>query len=96
MAIIRPFKAYRPIKEHVKDIAALPYDVMSSKEARGMVKNNKYSFLHVDRAEVNLDESVGEYDRRGVIYTRKSTCYLYLPTNNGWKRAKRNSLLYIS
>lgn len=66
MAIIRPFKAYRPIKEHVKDIAALPYDVMSSKEARGMVKNNKYSFLYVDRAEVNLDESVGEYDK--VVY----------------------------
>ena len=66
MAIIRPFKAYRPIKEHVKDIAALPYDVMSSKEARGMVKNNKYSFRHVDRAEVNLDESVGEYDK--VVY----------------------------
>ena len=93
MAIIRPFKAYRPIKEHVKDIAALPYDVMSSKEARGMVKNNKYSFLHVDRAEVNLDESVGEYDK--VVYdTAKKV--LDLPTNNGWKRAKRNSLLYIS
>ena len=66
MAIIRPFKAYRPIKEHVKDIAALPYDVMSSKEAGGMVENHKYSFLHVDRAEVNLDESVGEYDK--VVY----------------------------
>ena len=66
MAIIRPFKAYRPVKEHVKDIAALPYDVMSSKEARTMVKDNKYSFLHVDRAEVNLDESVGEYDK--VVY----------------------------
>lgn len=66
MAIIRPFKAYRPVKEHVKDIAALPYDVMSSKEARDMVKDNKYSFLHVDRAEVNLDESVGEYDK--IVY----------------------------
>ena len=66
MAIIRPFKAYRPVKEHVKDIAALPYDVMSSKEARTMEKDNKYSFLHVDRAEVNLDESVGEYDK--VVY----------------------------
>ena len=38
MAIIRPFKAYRPIKELVKDIAALPYDVMNSEEARDMVK----------------------------------------------------------
>lgn len=27
--LLGPFKAYRPIKEHVKDIAALPYDVMS-------------------------------------------------------------------
>ena len=54
MAIIRPFKAYRPIKEHVKDIAALPYDVMSSKEARGMVKNNKYSFLHVDLSLIHI------------------------------------------
>ena len=59
MAIIRPFEAYRPVKEYVKDIAALPYDVMSSKEAREIVKNNKYSFLRVDRAEVNLAEGVG-------------------------------------
>ena len=66
MAIIRPFKAYRPVKEYVKDIAALSYDVMSSKEAREIVKNNKYSFLRVDRAEVNLAESVGEYDK--VVY----------------------------
>ena len=66
MAIIRPFKAYRPVKEYVKDIAALPYDVMSSKEAREIVKNNKYSFLRVDRAEVNLAEGVGEYDK--VVY----------------------------
>ena len=66
MAIIRPFKAYRPVKEYVKDIAALPYDVMSSKEAREIVKNNKYSFLRVDRAEVNLAESVDEYDK--VVY----------------------------
>ncbi|MCQ2969148.1 MAG: DUF1015 family protein [Clostridium sp.] len=66
MAIIKPFKAYRPVKEHVKDIAALPYDVMSSKEARTMAKDNKYSFLHVDRAEVNLPESIDEYDE--VVY----------------------------
>lgn len=61
MAIIKPFKAYRPLENLVSDIAALPYDVMSSKEAREMVKDNKYSFLHVDRAEVNLDENVDIY-----------------------------------
>jgi uncharacterized protein (DUF1015 family) len=54
MAVIKPFRAMRPIKELVDKIAALPYDVMNSDEAREMVKDNPYSFLHVDRAEVDL------------------------------------------
>ena len=64
MAIIKPFKAIRPIEELVDKIAALPYDVMNSDEAREMVKNNPYSFLHVDRAEVDLPEEVDVYDER--------------------------------
>lgn len=55
MAVFRPFKAIRPIPERAKDVAALPYDVMNSDEAREMVKGNPYSFLHVDKAEVDLD-----------------------------------------
>lgn len=54
MAILHPFKGYRPTKELCSKVAALPYDVMSSAEAREMVKNDPYSFLHVDRAEVDL------------------------------------------
>ena len=38
MADIKPFKAYRPAKEKVSKIAALPYDVYSSMEAREIVK----------------------------------------------------------
>ena len=34
MAIIKPFKAYRPVKELASKIAALPYDVMNTEEAR--------------------------------------------------------------
>ena len=64
MAVFRPFRAVRPAKEYVSEVAALPYDVMSSAEAREMVKGKPWSFLHVDRGEVDLDPSIGIYDRR--------------------------------
>ncbi|NLJ72954.1 MAG: DUF1015 domain-containing protein [Syntrophomonadaceae bacterium] len=64
MAIVRPFKAIRPQKELAEKVAALPYDVMSSEEARAMVKGNPYSFLHIDKAEIDLDESIDLYDIR--------------------------------
>ncbi|MBQ7624186.1 MAG: DUF1015 domain-containing protein [Clostridia bacterium] len=54
MAKVRPFKAVRPAPEYAAKVAALPYDVMSSDEAREMVKGNPYSFLHVDKAEIDL------------------------------------------
>lgn len=62
MAIVRPFKGIRPIRELASKIAALPYDVMDTAEAREMVKDNPYSFLHVDKAQIDLDESVDMYD----------------------------------
>lgn len=61
MAIVRPFKAIRPTKDLVDKIAALPYDVMDSDEAREMVKDNPYSFLHIDKAEIDLDKSIDVY-----------------------------------
>lgn len=54
MATIRPFMAIRPAANYAKDVAALPYDVMNSEEARKMVKDKPWSFLHVDKAEVDL------------------------------------------
>ena len=62
MAVIKPFKAIRPINELVDKIAALPYDVMDSDEARDMVKDNPYSFLHVDKAEIDLPNDIDMYD----------------------------------
>ncbi len=49
-------------------VAALPYDVMSSEEAREMVQDNPYSFLRVDKAEIELDKSIDLYDSR--VYER--------------------------
>ena len=55
MAIFRPFKAIRPLPDKAQEVAALPYDVMSSAEAKEMVKGKPYSFLHVDKAEIDFD-----------------------------------------
>lgn len=54
MSVIRPFSALRPKKEYASAVAALPYDVMNSEEAREKVKEHPYSFLHVDKAEIDL------------------------------------------
>lgn len=64
MAVVRAFKAVRPAPELADKVAALPYDVMDSNEAREMVKGNPYSFLHVDKAEIDLDPSIDLYDKR--------------------------------
>ena len=64
MAIIRAFRAVRPAPELAKDVAALPYDVMNSDEARKMVEGNPHSFLHVDKAEIDLDPAIDLYDTR--------------------------------
>lgn len=62
MAVVRAFKGIRPVEELASKIAALPYDVMSSEEARDMVVGNPHSFLHVDRPEIDLDPSIDIHD----------------------------------
>ena len=60
--IVKPFAALRPQEKYVKECAALPYDVMSSDEAREEVKGKPYSFLHIDKAEIDLPLGVDLYD----------------------------------
>jgi uncharacterized protein (DUF1015 family) len=62
MAVVKAFKGIRPVKELASKIAALPYDVMSSDEAREMVIGNPHSFLHVDRPEIDLDPAIDIHD----------------------------------
>ena len=66
MAIIKPFMSIRPTPQYAQDVAALPYDVMNSQEAREMVVGKPYSFLHIDRAEIDLPENIGLYD--DIVY----------------------------
>ena len=63
MAVVRPFRAVRPIPELVDQVAALPYDAMNSQEAREYVKGNPYSFMRIDRAEINLPEDTDMYSQ---------------------------------
>lgn len=64
MAIIRPFRAYRPAMGKESEIAALPYDVYSRQEAYEVVSRNPNSFLTIDRAETLFPENVDMYDAR--------------------------------
>ena len=50
MATILPFKAFRPSKGKESLVAAPPYDVLNSQEAKALTKDNPYSFLHVYKA----------------------------------------------
>ena len=61
MAVFRPFEAVRPTPETAARVAALPYDVMSSAEARVMAADEPLSFLHIDRAEIDLPEGTNPY-----------------------------------
>lgn len=58
MAIIKPFKGIRPVEELAEKVAALPYDVMTRKEAENMIEDNPLSFLRVDRAEIEFSSGI--------------------------------------
>lgn len=61
MAILKKFKAVRPAPALAAKVAALPYDVMNSEEAREMTKGNPYSFLHIDKSEIDLPAGTNLY-----------------------------------
>lgn len=99
MAIFKPFKAYRPTSNKAKDVAAYPYDVVNSEEAREIVKGNPDSFLRVGKPEVDLDPNISLYDEKvyakgkenldrlindGILVEDNSPCYyVYSLTMNG-------------
>lgn len=64
MATIRPFRAFRPTPDHAAEVAAKPYDVLNSDEARAEVAGHPLSFLHVGKPEVDLDPAIPLHDAR--------------------------------
>ena len=99
MATIRPFKALRPTKETAARVAALPYDVYNTEEAREVVKGEPMSFLGIDRAETafpagqdlyapevyaKANEMLQKAEADGVMKQDEKACYyLYELTMDG-------------
>lgn len=92
VAILKPFAAVRPRKDIAHKVAALPYDVMNSEEAREIVGDNEYSFLHVDKAEIDLDRNINIYDK--IVY-EKARNNLYEMINKGVLAKDNKKCLYI-
>jgi uncharacterized protein (DUF1015 family) len=61
VAIIKPFRALRPMPAKAAAIAAVPYDVVSAEEARALAGANPLSFLRVSRPEIEMPEGVNVY-----------------------------------
>lgn len=99
MAVIKPFRAYRPKKGLEAEIAALPYDVYNREEATEVVQGNPLSFLNIDRAETQFDVTVDTYDDKvyqkahdllwemiekgQLVQEEKPVYYIYELTMNG-------------
>ena len=93
MAIIRPFRALRPVPPAAAAVAAVLYDVVSTGEARRLAANNPLSFLHVSRAEIGLPADIDPYsstvyelaarnlqaliDRAPLVVEAEPSLYLY-------------------
>lgn len=61
MSLIRPFKGLRPVAGRAADVAAPPYDVLNSAEARERVQGREWSFLHISKPEIDLPEGTDVY-----------------------------------
>ena len=66
MSSIFPFAALRPVEQAAAAVAAVPYDVVNTDEARSLASGNPLSFLHVSRPEIDLPPGTGLY--ADVVY----------------------------
>lgn len=61
MSLIKPFRALRPEPKHAEDVAAPPYDVLNTAEARERAAGRPWSFLHISKPEIDLPEGTDPY-----------------------------------
>ena len=92
MAVIRPFRAIRPTPDKAEKVAALPYDVVNSREAAEIAKDNPYSFLHVDKAEIDLPDGTDIYSPEVYAKAKEN---LYKMIDTGVFIQDESPLLYV-
>ena len=61
MSLIRPFAGLRPAPSRAAEVAAPPYDVLSTDEARERVQGKPWSFLHISKPEIDLPVGTDPY-----------------------------------
>lgn len=99
MASIKPFKALRPQPQLSKQVASLPYDVLSSAEAKVEAQGNSYTFLHITKSEIDLSDKIDvhapevyqqakdnldAFIKRDVLFRESKDCYyIYQLVMNG-------------
>jgi len=72
MATLRAFRALRPPPERAADVAAVPYDVVSTEEARALAAGNPVSFLRVSRPEIDLPDGTDPYSEAAYRKAREA------------------------
>lgn len=92
MARVKPFRAFRPLKDIAAKIASRPYDVLDSKEAREEAQGNEYSFYHVTKSEIDLPENI---DIHSHIVYQKAKENLQLMISKGWFFQENKPCYYI-
>ena len=61
MPLIQPFRGLRPVAGRAADVAAPPYDVLSTEEARERAQGRPWSFLHISKPEIDLPADTDPY-----------------------------------
>jgi uncharacterized protein (DUF1015 family) len=88
--LVRPFRALRPSPHHAAGVAAPPYDVLNSAEARQRAAGKPHSFLHISKPEIDLPDGTDVYSpdvyvkgaanfqaliKEGVLIRDSAPCY---------------------
>ncbi len=92
MAILKPFKGYRPPRELAAKVASRPYDVLNSDEARTEAAGNACSLLHIIKPEIDFPAGTDEHDE--AVY-QKAVENFELFKANGWLQQDEKERLYI-
>lgn len=92
MATLHPFRALRPTVPAAPAVAAVPYDVVNTDEARALAEGNPLSFLRVSRAEIELPPDTDPYADR--VYERAASNYRSLTASSFEVEAEASLYLY--
>ncbi len=92
MSMLKPFRAHRPRPDLAAQVAAVPYDVVNTEEARALAQGNPHSFLHVGRPEIDLPDSVDIHDP--AVYA-KGVANLRALIENGTLFQDEAACLYV-